>query len=88
MGCAMTEHTTLGEVGTAPKRFAHEHPGLDFFERDRLEYRLREQAFRGDSTAYMKLRGLRRLWRAQDAKRSSLNNTLRGLSAQNHGENQ
>lgn len=47
----------------------HSLEPLNFFERDRLEYHLREQALGGDSTAYLKLRGLRRLWRAQDARK-------------------
>lgn len=65
-------------------------PGpFDVFQRDRLEYHLRKQALDGDSTAYLRLRGIRRLWRAQDAKRQSPNHTLRGFSAHQHdGETQ
>lgn len=39
----------------------------DPLRRDNLEDRLRRRALAGDHTAYLKLRGLRRLWRAQDA---------------------
>lgn len=60
----------------------------DPLQRDRVADGLRSQALAGDSRAYLRLRALRRLWRAQDAKRSSLNNTLRGLSAQRTGEQQ
>lgn len=66
-------------------------PGpFDVFQRDRLEYRLREQALGGDSTAYLKLRGLRRLWRAQDDKRHNDTTTHYGASMpkpmENHNE--
>lgn len=58
----------------------------DPLQRDRVADALRSQALAGDSRAYLRLGALRRLWRAQDAKRNSLNNTLRGLSAQTTGE--
>ncbi|MCE8053169.1 hypothetical protein HOP61_17905 [Halomonas daqingensis] len=45
----------------------------DPLQRDRLEERLHHRALAGDRTAYLRLRGLRRLWRAQDAIRNTRN---------------
>ena len=43
----------------------------DPLRRDRLEERLHRRALAGDHTAFLRLRGLRRLWRAQDINRKS-----------------
>ncbi|MHA3026735.1 hypothetical protein [Chromohalobacter israelensis] len=43
----------------------------DPLQRDRLEERLHRQAMSGDRAAFLRLRGLRRLWRALDANRKS-----------------
>lgn len=43
----------------------------DPLRRDRLEERLHRRALAGDRTAYLRLRGLRRLWRAQDINRKT-----------------
>lgn len=40
-----------------------------------LENRLRDRALAGDSTAFLFLRSLRRLWRAQDTARKTNRNT-------------
>jgi|GEM_PF-3909021 len=38
----------------------------DPLQRDRLEEQLHRRAMAGDRSAFLRLRGLRRLWRAQD----------------------
>lgn len=43
----------------------------DPLQRDRLEERLHRRALAGDRTAFLRLRGLRRLWRAQDTNRKT-----------------
>jgi len=43
----------------------------DPLQRDQLEERLHRRALAGDRTAFLRLRGLRRLWRAQDTNRKS-----------------
>jgi hypothetical protein len=44
----------------------------DPLRRDNLEERLHRRALAGDRTAYLRLRGLRRLWRAQDTNRKTI----------------
>lgn len=46
----------------------------DPLRRDRLEERLHRQAMSGDRAAFLRLRGLRRLWRALDAKKTAKEN--------------
>lgn len=43
----------------------------DPLRRDNLEQRLHRQAMSGDRTAFLRLRGLRRLWRTQDTNRKT-----------------
>ncbi|WP_157808934.1 hypothetical protein [Halomonas sp. 141] len=45
----------------------------DPLRRDNLEQRLHRQAMSGDSAAFLRLRGLRRLWRTQDTNRKTRN---------------
>lgn len=45
----------------------------DPLQRDRIEERLHRRALAGDRTAFLRLRGLRRLWRALDANRKTRN---------------
>lgn len=44
----------------------------DPLQRDRLEERLHRRALAGDRTAFLRLRGLRRLWRTQDTNRKTI----------------
>lgn len=43
----------------------------DPLQRDRLEEQLHRRAMAGDRSAFLRLRGLRRLWRAQDTNRNT-----------------